>query len=153
MGRRQRRPPRPTPDRRTSAGWWATLAYAPGYTLAAGLAAVVDIAGFHWLAGRMHSVVGAAALSFAVAAAVNYTLSSLWVYRRAWRSLRRVGLFLVFACMGLALNAGMTWWLASTLPLHPTLAKVGGVATAFGFNFLVNTRWVFGRGARPQTSP
>ncbi len=131
----------------------ATLAYAPGYTLAAGLAAVVDIGGFHWLVRHLDSVAAAAALSFVVAAAVNYTLSSLWVYRRAWRSLRRAGLFLVFACLGLGLNAGMTWWLATTLPVHATLAKVGGVATAFGFNFLVNTRWVFGRGAQPQASP
>jgi putative flippase GtrA len=44
-------------------------------------------------------------------------------------------------------------WLAVTLPVHPTLAKVGGVATAFGFNFLVNTRLVFGRGTRPQACP
>lgn len=134
-------------------GLRALLAYAPGYTLAAGLAAVVDIGGFHWLAQRMHNVAGAAALSFVVAAVVNYTLSSLWVYRRAWRDLRRAGLFLVFACVGLCLNTGMTWWLASAWPLHLTLAKVGGVATAFGFNFLVNTRLVFGRRTRPQASP
>lgn len=130
-----------------------TLAYAPGYTLAAGLAAVVDIGGFHWLAGRTDSVAVAAVLSFVMAAAVNYTLSSLWVYRRAWRSLRRAGLFVVFACLGLGVNAGMTWWLATTLPVHATLAKAGGVATAFGLNFLMNTRWVFGRGVRPQASP
>lgn len=139
--------------REGAAGVRTLLAYAPGYMLAAGLAAVVDIGGFHWLAPQMHSVVGAAALSFVAAAAVNYTLSSLWVYRRAWRDLRRAGLFLLFACVGLCLNTGMTWWLASALLLHPTLAKVGGVATAFGFNFLVNTRLVFGRGARPQASP
>jgi putative flippase GtrA len=131
----------------------ATLAYAPGYILAAGLAAVVDIGGFHWVARHLDNLAAAAALSFLVAAGVNYTLSSLWVYRREWRSLRRASLFLLFACLGLGLNAGMTWWLAVTLPVHPTLAKVGGVATAFGFNFLVNTRLVFGRGTRPQACP
>lgn len=128
----------------------ATLAYAPGYMLAGGLAAVVDIGGFHWLASQLGGVLGPAILSFAAAAAVNYTLSSLWVYRRGWRSWRRAGLFLLFAGLGLGLNASVTWWLAATLQVFPTLAKAAGVATAFGVNFLVNTHLVFGRGRRPQ---
>ena len=126
--------------------------YALGYALAGGLAAGVDIGGFHWLAPRLQPLVLAAVLSFALAAMVNYTLSSLWVYRRRWRSLRRAALFLGFACVGLAVNAGVTWWLASTLPLHATLAKVGGVATAFGINFWMNTRLVFARAGPSQAS-
>lgn len=132
------------------------LGYAPGYALAGGLAAVVDIGGFHLLAPRLDSVLIAAGLSFAVAAGVNYTLSSLWVYRRGWRSLQRAALFMAFACVGLAVNAGMTWWLAQVLPLHATLAKAGGVAVAFGINFVMNTRLVFRRAGRPgapQASP
>ena len=127
--------------------------YALGYTLAGGLAAGVDIGGFHWLAPRLQPLLLAAVLSFVLAAMVNYTLSSLWVYRRRWRSLRRLTLFLALACMGLAVNASVTWWLASTLPLHMTLAKVGGVAAAFGLNFWMNTRLVFGRAAPSQASP
>ncbi|MEY2619908.1 MAG: hypothetical protein RL522_2910 [Pseudomonadota bacterium] len=130
----------------------STLAYAPAYTLAAGLAAMVDIGGFHVLSHIMSGVLLPAVLSFAAAAAVNYTLSTVWVYSRDWRSMRRAMLFLLFACLGLALNASMTWWLATSLPVHPTLAKVGGVATAFGVNFLVNTHLVFGRGATPRAS-
>ncbi len=132
------------------------LGYAPGYALAGGLAAVVDIGGFHLLAPRLDSVLLAAGLSFAVAAVVNYTLSSLWVYRRAWGWPRRAAPFMVCACMGLAVNAGMTWWLAQLLPLHATLAKAGGVACALGINFVVNTRLVFRRGGgpgAPQASP
>lgn len=131
-------------------GRWA---YAPGYALAAGLAAVVDIGGFHLLEPRLGHVLAAAALSFAVAAVVNYGLSSVWVYRRDWRSPRRAALFLVFACVGLSLNAGVTWVLAGALAVHPTLAKAGGVATAFGVNFLVNTHLVFARGRPAQASP
>lgn len=127
--------------------------YALGYTLTGGLAAGVDIGGFHWLAPRLQPLLLAAALSFVLAAMVNYTLSSLWVYRRRWRSMRRAALFLGFACVGLGVNAGVTWWLASTLPLHATLAKVGGVATAFGFNFWMNTRLVFARARTSQASP
>ena len=126
--------------------------YAWGYTLAGGLAACVDIGGFHWLAPRLQPLLLAAVLSFVLAAMVNYTVSSLWVYRRRWRSLRRVALFLAFACVGLAVNAGVTWWLASTLPLHATLAKVGGVATAFGINFWMNTQLVFARAGPSQAS-
>ena len=126
--------------------------YALGYTLAGGLAAGVDIGGFHWLAPRLQPLLLAAVLSFVLAAMVNYTLSSLWVYRRRWRSLRRAALFLALACLGLAVNAGVTWWLASTLPLHATLAKVGGVATAFGINFWMNTQLVFARAGPSQAS-
>ncbi len=127
--------------------------YAPGYTLAGGVAAGVDIGGFHLLAPHLAHLLLAAALSFAAAAVVNYTLSSLWVYRRAWRAPRQAARFLAFACAGLALNAGVTWALATSLPLHATLAKVGGVATAFGFNFVANTRWVFRRAGGSQASP
>lgn len=127
--------------------------YALGYTLTGGLAAGVDIGGFHWLAPRLQPLLLAAALSFVLAAMVNYTLSSLWVYRRRWRSMRRAALFLGFACVGLGVNAGVTWWLASTLPLHATLAKVGGVATAFGINFWMNTRLVFARAGPSQAWP
>lgn len=136
-----------------SAARAGTLAYVPGYALAAGLAAVVDIGGFHLLVPRLGQVLPAAALSFVIAAIVNYGLSSVWVYRQDWRSLRRAALFLLFASLGLSINAGVTWLLASTLPVHATLAKLGGVATAFSFNFLVNTRLVFGRQPAPQASP
>ena len=126
--------------------------YALGYTLVGGLAAGVDIGAFHGLAPHLPSVWLAAALSFGVAAAVNYMLSSLWVYRRRWDSLQRAALFLGLACVGLAVNAGVTWWLASTWPVHATLAKVGGVASAFLINFWMNTRLVFARVGASQAS-
>ena len=114
-----------------------------GYLVVGGLAAVVDISLFHLLAQRLNGLLLAAVISFAVAAVVNYSLSSLWVYRRQWRSWRRAGMFLVFASVGLCINAGVTWWLGSTLPIAPVMAKVGGVGTAFVANFLVNTFIVF----------
>ena len=119
-----------------------------GYLMTGGLAAVVDIGGFHLLASHFDGVLLPAALSFLVAAVVNYTLSSLKVYRQDWRSPRRAALFLVFACVGLSINASVTWMLATALPIPPTLAKVGGVAVAFVANFLMNTFIVFrpGRG-------
>jgi len=114
-----------------------------GYAMTGGLAAVVDIGGFHVLASHFEGVLLPAALSFLVAAVVNYTLSSLKVYRSDWRSPRRAALFLLFACVGLSINASVTWALAAALPIAPTLAKVGGVGVAFVANFLMNTFIVF----------
>jgi putative flippase GtrA len=114
-----------------------------GYLLVGGLAAVVDIGMFHLLAPRFSGVLVPAMISFALAAVVNYSLSSLWVYRRQWRSLKRAALFLAFASIGLAINAGATWFLANNLPIAPTVAKIGGVGIAFIINFLMNTFIVF----------
>ena len=50
---------------------------------------------------------------------------------------------LLFALVGLGINASATWWLAGHLPIEPTLAKVGGVGIAFIVNFLMNTFIVF----------
>lgn len=116
-----------------------------GYLVTGGLAAVVDIGGFHLLAPHLPGVWPAAALSFVMAAAVNYRLSSAWVFEAHWRSLRQAALFLAAACVGLAVNTGATWALARLAGMHPTLAKAGGVASAFTLNFMLNARWVFAR--------
>jgi len=114
-----------------------------GYLMVGGLAAVVDIGLFHLLVSRTEGVLLPAVASFMVAAVVNYSLSSLWVYRRQWRSMRRAVTFLLFALVGLCINAGATWWLVHSLPIPATLAKVGGVGIAFVANFLMNTFFVF----------
>jgi putative flippase GtrA len=119
-----------------------------GYAVTGGLAAVVDIGGFHWLTRAAPPVDGVllpATLSFGMAVVVNYLLTSHWVFRRDWRDLRQAGRFFGLACVGLAINTATTTLLA--LALHPTLAKAGGVAVAFGANFLMNAFWVFGAGA------
>lgn len=114
-----------------------------GYLMTGGLAAAVDIGLFALLAPRLGGLLLPAVCSFLVAAIVNYTLSSVWVYQRAWRSWRRAGLFLLFASLGLVVNAGATWYLGSQWPMPATLAKVGGVGVAFVMNFWVNTLVVF----------
>lgn len=124
-----------------------------GYALTGGTAALVDLGGFHWLASRMHGVLLPAVLSFCAAAVVNYLLSARWVFGCDWRSWRRAALFMAAACAGLSINASITWALATVWPLHATLAKAGGIAVAFTANFLMNQRWVFGRGRPAQASP
>jgi putative flippase GtrA len=127
------------------------LRQARGYLLTGGIAAVVDIAGFHLLAPRLGGLLLPAVTSFMLAAVVNYLLTSAFVFRRDWRSPRRAALFLLFATVGLAVNAGSTWALASSLPIAPTLAKVGGVGVAFAVNFLMNALIVFRADAPPAT--
>lgn len=121
------------------------LRQAGAYFVAGGLAAAVDISLFHLLVGQSGEVLVSAVASFLLAAGVNYSLSSAWVYRRDWRSWRRASAFLLFAVVGLCVNAGVTLWLVSAFGLPPTLAKAGGVAVAFGANFLMNTFIVFQR--------
>jgi putative flippase GtrA len=126
------------------------LRQAFGYFITGGLAAVVDIGGFHLLAPGFQGVLLPAVLSFLLAAVVNYSLSSWFVYRTRWRSARRAAMFLLFAVVGLSINAGATWLLANWLPIHATLAKTGGVGIAFVANFLMNTFIVFRPGDRRE---
>ena len=124
-----------------------------GYALTGGLAACVDLGGFHWLALRLEGVLLPAILSFCAAALVNYLLSSRWVFGHSWRSWRRAGMFMGAACAGLSVNAGITWWLATAWPAQATLAKAAGIAVAFTANFLMNRHLVFRRSGVPQASP
>jgi putative flippase GtrA len=132
-----------SPPAATTDGATTLARQARGYLVVGGLAAVVDIGLFHLLAPRFAHPLLPAVASFLVAACFNYTLSAAWVYRRDWRSWGRAARFLMFALVGLCINAGVTWWLLTLLPLPPAAAKVGGVGVAFVANFLMNTFLVF----------
>lgn len=141
---------------------WLRLAPVLRYACTAGVAAAVDIGGFALLSAALaHFVPGAlapgvwvasvgvaAVASFLLAAAVNYRLSAGWVFGREWKNARRAGRFLVGASLGLAVNAGATTALAVWAQWPPLAAKVAGVGLAFGFNFSLNARWVFGQGGQ-----
>ena len=114
------------------------------YLLTGGLAAVVDVGGFALLAPRLPGPAWAAAMSFTLAALANYLLSSTWVFRHDWRSPRRALRCGLAACLGLAVNTGVTWALAGHAGLWPVLAKVAGVGAAFAVNFALAALWVFG---------
>ncbi len=115
------------------------------YVVVGGLAAVIDLVVFTWLAPRIYWTFVAALMSFIVAAAFNYTMSAVWVYRKDWRSLQRATSFLIFAGAGVSVNATVTAVLADFASLNPTLAKVAGIGVAFILNFVVNTIVVFRR--------
>ena len=113
-----------------------------GYVATGGTAAVVDLGGFVVLDRLGMPVVPAAGLSFTVAAGVNFWLSARFVFgvETGWI---RFGLFLLMATAGFLVNVSATAIGVLFLELDPALAKLGGIAIAFGFNFAINLLWVF----------
>jgi putative flippase GtrA len=139
------------------------------YVLAGGTAAVVDLTIFTTLqVGFGLPVPLAACCSFLVAAVVNYTLSSVFVFGHAL-SVRQLAMFVGVALMGLTINVGVTVAADNLVPFAALLeraasvvglapgvlgrfaaapAKVCGIGVAFLFNFYLNSTVVFR--ARPQ---
>ena len=124
-----------------------------GYAITGGLAAVVDV-GVFWVLAQHQPALVAAALSFAMAAAVNYRLSATWVFHCEWRNLRQALRFALFAAVGGAVNAGVTaalaGWMGALGPWGTTPAKVAGIGVAFLVNFAMNARWVFSGAPRAR---
>ena len=117
-----------------------------GYVGTGGLAAVVDLGGFVLLLRAGMPPVPAAALSFVVAAGVNFLLSARFVFgaRAGWP---RFALFLAMASLGFAVNVSVTAAGIRLVGLDPAPAKLLAIAVAFGFNFLVNAFYVFAEDA------
>ena len=112
-----------------------------------GVAAVVDVSGFHVLLKAGLPIALAASLSWLVAAFVNYHLTSRFVFEQA-TSRGRLLQFLVGAAAGLSINVGVTMICAALIGIAPMLSKVIGIGTAVVINFLINLLWVFR--AQPQ---
>ena len=112
------------------------------YFATAGFAALVDLAGF-WLLLRYSGLIAVSAMaSWFIAAVVNYALTSRFVFKRdlKWHDCFR---FFAGALFGFSVNIGVTLACSFGLGLYPPLAKVTGIAIAFGVNFAVNVLWVF----------
>jgi putative flippase GtrA len=115
------------------------------YFFTAGMAAVVDVGGFAILRLTPIPIAVAAVMSFCIAAIANYLLSSRYAFHRV-PTLRGFGLFLVAALGGLAVNVSVTLLGSVYFGIAPVLAKIGGVGTAFLFNYWLNLRVVFRSG-------
>lgn len=112
------------------------------YLLTGGPAAVVDLGGFALLLETGLPLALAGAVSFCAAAAVNYALTSRFVFRRRAHA-RGFAVFIAAAGLGLSINVGVTWAAATHLPITPVLAKALGIGVAFVANFLLNNFLVF----------
>lgn len=119
-----------------------TLQQLARYLLTGGAAAIVDVGAFALLYRAGLPVAPAAALSFCLAAAVNYLLTARYVFGGGTSS-RRFVLFFAVALIGLAINVTATVQLSAALHLLPELAKVGGIGIAFLANFAMNKLIVF----------
>lgn len=120
------------------------------YGMSGGTAAVVDIGLFHVLVTSGGAVFLSACGSFAVAACVNYVLTSTFVFPVRRRTGRQAFQFMTFLSLGFLLNTGLT-----TLFFHagaaPALAKAAAVGIVFFSNFFVNRNIVFkAAGARSE---
>lgn len=115
-------------------GPWRVLRYA----MTGGVAALVDLGGFALLFALDLPLVVAGAGSFGVAALVNFSLSSRFVFGVA-PSLPRLPGFLAGAVLGLGVNTGVML-AAAALGAPPLAAKALGIAVAFGVNYTVNAR-------------
>lgn len=112
------------------------------YGMTGGIAAIVDAGGFALLVQVGMAVAAAGTLSFCVAAAVNYGLTSRFVFGER-KSASGFALFFVVAVMGLAVNMGVTLAAIYGLGLVPVVGKIVGIGTAFLVNFGLNAGIVF----------
>ena len=119
------------------------------YAVTGGAAAATDLGAFALLCPAVLPVPAAAACAFTLAALLNYTLTSHFVFRHPL-GLKRFGLFLMVSLAGLTVNVGVTIAGAWALDLPAVAAKAGGIAAAFLINFWLNSLIVF-RAARART--
>lgn len=112
------------------------------YGVTGGIAAVVDAGGFMLLVNAKLGIVVASCLSFCVAALVNYSLTSRFVFNRE-ATVRGLAAFTAAALIGLMVNIGVTLLAVFTVGLPPLAAKLAGIGSAFIVNFLINLRIVF----------
>lgn len=112
------------------------------YCVTGGTAAIVDASGFALLVWGGVGIAAAGTLSFCVGAAINYWLTSRFVFRQG-KTAAGFALFFVVALLGLAINVGVTLAGVYWLGLVPIVAKIVGIGTAFLINFALNTRIVF----------
>ncbi|AGS24199.1 GtrA family protein [Rhizobium etli] len=118
------------------------LSKAIRYLFTGGLAAFVDLSVFPGLLSLGAPLGLSATSSWLIAAAVNYSITSRYVFNQAI-SHKRASLFLIGALVGLSINVAVTLILVQQVGLSPLWAKLFGIGTAFVFNFLINLVWVF----------
>lgn len=107
------------------------------YFLTGGTAAIVDLAGFAFFNFFGINLFFSAAISFSIAAVVNYLLTSRFVFQKK-TSVKRFALFFCFALIGLLINVGTTLISVNYFNIIPIYSKVIGIGAAFIINFFLN---------------
>lgn len=112
------------------------------YFVTGGVAALADLGAFILLLSLDLSVVFSAICSFALAAILNYLLSSRFVFKTEVSG-RQFLLFLAAAILGLGVNVGITYLKINLFDLAPSVAKLFGIGGAFLINYAMNRALVF----------
>jgi len=116
------------------------------YFVVGGTCAVIDYAIFSamFVLGLHYLLAGT--ISFLIAVLINYWLSIRFVFRGGRHSRRReIVLVYLVSAVGIAINLGTLTGLVELAQIHPLVAKWGGTAAAFLWNFSSRYLWVFAR--------
>jgi putative flippase GtrA len=115
------------------------------YVVVGGTAAIVEWSSFALLIGaaRLHYLI-AVSVSFIAATAVNYILSSRFVFERGRHPAHKeiVILYLV-SSLGLVMNLLLMSLFVGRLGLHAMPAKIAATGVVFFWNFSARKIWVF----------
>ena len=117
------------------------------YFVVGGVSALADWAFFALFlyAADVHYL-AAGLLSFVFATALNYALSVRYVFDAGRRSRRaQIALTYAVSVVGVLINLAVLGGLVEYLALHPMVSKLGGTASAFGWNFCARYFWIFER--------
>jgi len=122
------------------------------YLFVGGLATVVDW-GVSYLLFRFafneHYAIAANSISFVAGLAVNYLISTFWIFKNSAVE-SKLKEFLGFAAIGLVgllMTMGITWlfelWLSDSTSAFQILAKIVSTGAAFFWNFFARKIFLF----------
>lgn len=119
------------------------------YMLGGGLGAVIQFS----ILSVLHEFLNvdatiSSAMSFAVAVVANYSFQYYLTFRASCAHTRLFRRFVVVAVIGLTINTFFFWILHQTLGLHYIPAQAGAIGVVFGFNYLMNYYYTFGKSTR-----
>jgi putative flippase GtrA len=122
------------------------------YAFTGGVAAVVDVGGFALLVLLRVPIIPAATCSFLAATALNFLLSSHWVFGQR-PTLKRYIIFLSGSLFSLIVNVGVTSIFVVYIGIPNTLSKTLAVGATFFLSYWVNARLVFRNSSAVHARP
>ncbi len=116
------------------------------YMLGGGLGAVVQFTVLSILHEYLNfDATPSSAVSFAVAVGVNYSFQYYLTFRASNLHTLLFRRFLIVAIAGLMINTFFFWIFNEQLGIHYIPAQAGAIGFVFGFNYLMNFYYTFGK--------
>lgn len=119
------------------------------YMLGGGLGAVIQFS----ILSTLHEFFNidatiSSAISFAIAVIANYSFQYYLTFRASCAHTLLFRRFVVVALVGLTINTFFFWLMHQRLGLHYIPAQAAAIAFVFGFNYLMNYYYTFGKSTR-----